>query len=437
MPKSVAALTALQVRRLKPDDKPLRDGGGLYLLPRPAGRHAWRLDYRFHGVRKTIGLGLFPDVGLAEARQQRQEARRLLALGQDPSEARRQERARHAAAHAAQRAAVLYTFERLALDWEGRQRVATATAEKNRWMLSTYLLPLLGAWGAQDLARSPRAVLDALRVIEQTGKLETARRARAKLGQIFRFGMIEGAIDADPTAILRGALPAPAVRHHPAVTDPADIGRLMRAIEGFTGQPATRAALRLSPLVFVRPGELRRAEWSEVDLSPTAPTWRIPGARMKMKAAHLVPLSRQAAGILRELQRLTGGGRYVFPCVRTASRPLSENTVTAALRRLGYAGDEMTAHGFRSMAATRLNEMGWRSDAIERQLAHAESNKVREAYTHAAQYLDERRAMMQAWADELDALRERAGRAPDALVQHTGVRVSAIRSRSAGADNRA
>lgn len=412
MAKTVLPLTAVQVRRLQPDGKPLRDGGGLYLLPRPGGRHAWRLDYRFRGVRKTISLGLWPDVGLAEARQQRQEARRLLALGQDPSEARKLERAAEQAAQKGQRAAVAYTFASLADDWERRQAVAQATADKNRWLLSVYLLPLLGTWGAQDLARNPRAVLDALRVIEETGKLETARRARSKLGQIFRFGMIEGTVDADPTVILRGALPAPRVRHHAAVTDPQEVGRLMRAIEGFTGQPATRAALRLAPLVFVRPGELRRAEWSEFDLDAAAPVWRIPGARMKMKAAHLVPLSTQAVDILRDLWRLTGGGRYVFPSVRTPARPMSENTLTAALRRLGYSGEEMTAHGFRSMAATRLNEMGWRADAIERQLAHAESNKVREAYTHAAQYLEERRAMMQAWADELGRLCVSVARPP-------------------------
>jgi integrase len=242
-----------------------------------------------------------------------------------------------------------------------------------------------------------------LRKIEETGKLETAKRAKIKAGQVFRYAVLEGKAASDPTATLRKALKAPKGKHHAAITEPAKMGELLRAIDGFTGQYVTLAALKLAPLVFVRPGELRQAEWTEFDLDGAI--WRIPGERMKMKAAHLVPLSHQAVAILRELQLLTGTGRYIFPGLRTASRPMSENTINAALRRLGYTGEEMTGHGFRSMAATRLNEMGWNADAIERQLAHAESNKVREAYTHAAQYLDERTRMMQAWADYLDALR--------------------------------
>jgi integrase len=214
---------------------------------------------------------------------------------------------------------------------------------------------------------------------------------------------LEGKADADPTASLRGALKPPKNKHHAAITDPVRMGELLRAIDGFAGQFVTLAALKLAPLVFVRPGELRQAEWREIDLDGAI--WRIPAERMKMKAAHLVPLAPQAVAILRELHPLTGEGRYVFPGLRTGSRPMSENTVNAALRRLGYSGEEMTGHGFRSMAATRLNEMGWNPDAIERQLAHAETNKVREAYTHAAQYLDERSRMMKAWANYLDALR--------------------------------
>jgi integrase len=215
--------------------------------------------------------------------------------------------------------------------------------------------------------------------------------------------MLEGKAESDPTASLRGALKAPKNKHHAAITDPMQMGELLRAIDGFAGQHVTLCALKVAPLVFVRPGELRHAEWPEFDLDDAM--WRIPAERMKMKAPHLVPLSTQAVAVLRELQALTGEGRYVFAGLRTASRPMSENTVNAALRRLGYSSDEMTGHGFRSMAATRLNEMGWNADAIERQLAHAESNKVREAYTHAAQYLEERKRMMQAWADYLDGLR--------------------------------
>jgi integrase len=268
------------------------------------------------------------------------------------------------------------------------------TANKSRWILESFLFPEIG--GLTMSAITPRVLLDALRKVEVTGKLETAKRAKVKAGQVFRYAVLEGKADSDPTPSLKGALKSPTQKHHAAVTDPVRIGELLRAIDGFTGQFATLKALQLGPLVFVRPGELRQAAWVEFDLAGAI--WRIPAERMKMKAAHLVPLSTQAVEILRDLYPLTGagGGHYIFPGLRTASRPMSENTVNAALRRLGYSGEEMTGHGYRSMAATRLNEMGWNADAIERQLAHAESNKVRAAYTHAAQYLDERTRMMQA-----------------------------------------
>jgi integrase len=272
---------------------------------------------------------------------------------------------------------------------------------KSRWVLETFLYPEIGRFPIAEV--TPRILLSALRKIEEAGKLETAKRAKIKAGQVFRYAMLEGRVEADPTGSLRGALKAPRNRHHAAITEPGRIGELLRAIDGFTGQPVTLAALKLAPLVFVRPGELRQAEWAEFDLDGAV--WRIPAERMKMKAPHIVPLSRQAIALLRDLYPLTGGGQYVFPGLRTARRPMSENTVNAALRRLGYGNEEMTGHGFRSMAASRLNEMGWNPDAIERQLAHAESNKVREAYTHAAQYLEERKRMMQAWANYLDGLR--------------------------------
>ena len=292
------------------------------------------------------------------------------------------------------------TFEVVAREWMARQTVARVTAEKNRWLLETFLFPEIGSRSIGEI--TPRELLDALRKIEATGKLETSARAKIKAGQVFRYAMLEGKAEIDPTASLRGALKAAKARHHSAVTEPAKIGQLLRDIEGFNGQPVTHAALKLAPLVFVRPGELRAAEWAEIDLD--AAMWRIRPERMKMKVAHLVPLSSQAVAILRDLHALTGGGQHVFPGLRPM-RPMSENTINAALRALGYSGDEMTGHGFRSMAATRLNEMGWNADAIERQLAHAETNKVREAYTHAAQYLSERTRMMQAWADYLDGLR--------------------------------
>jgi integrase len=392
-------LTDTAIRKAKPAEKPQRlfDGGGLYLEIAPAGGKWWRLKYRFGGKEKRLALGTYPDTGLADARMRRDDARKLLAAGIDPSEQRKAEKVERI--KAAEIAAD--TFEKVAREWMARQDVAEVTKLKNKWILETFLFPEIGALPLSSI--TPRVLLDALREIEGAGLLDTASRAKIKAGQVFRWAILEGKAESDPTASLRGALKAPKTKHHAAITEPTKVGELLRAIDGFTGQPVTLAALKLAPLVFVRPGELRHAEWAEIDLD--AAIWRIPGERMKMKAAHIVPLSSQAVAVLRELQLLTGSGRYVFPGIRTASRPMSENTVNAALRRLGYSKDEMTGHGFRSMAASRLNEMGWNADAIERQLAHAESNKVREAYTHAAQYLDERKRMMQGWADYLDGLR--------------------------------
>ena len=399
-------LTDIKIKSLKPRAALYRvaDGHGLSVEVPPTGALRWRYRYRHEGKAKMMGLGTYPAVGTAEARRRLHDARELVAQGIDPS-ARRKE-AKQATAEAIETAAD--TFGPIAREWMTTQEVAEVTANKTRWIIETFLLPDLESRPIREI--TPRELLGVLRKIEVTGKVETAKRARIKAGQIFRWAIIEDRAEIDPTASLRGALKAPKVKHHAAVTDPAKMGELLRAINGFTGQPATVCALRLAPLVFVRPGELRHAEWPEIDLDGAI--WRIPAEKMKMKAAHLVPLSAQAVAILRELHPLTGHGKYVFPSLRSLFRPMSENTVTAALRRLGYSGDEMTGHGFRSMAATRLNEMGWRADAIERQLAHAESNKVREAYTSAAQYLDDRKRMMQAWADYLDVLRTGADVVP-------------------------
>lgn len=404
-------LTPSAVTNAKAQAKPykLADERGMYLLVKPDGARWWRFDYRRPdtGKRNTLSLGTFPDVSLRMARERREEARRQLADGIDPGAVRQEARAAKVKAAAAEDM-VAYTFEVAAREWMARQDVAEVTANKTRWILEAFLFPEIGSTPLTEV--TPRLLLDALRKVEATGKLETAKRARVKAGQVFRWAILEGMAEIDPTASLRGALKPPKNKHHAAITDPARIGELLRAIDGFTGQPVTLAALKLAPLVFVRPGELRMAEWAEVDLDGAV--WRIPASRMKMKAAHIVPLSTQSVTILRDLCPLTGDGQYIFPSLRTASRPMSENTVNAALRRLGYGTDEMTGHGFRSMASSRLNEMGWNPDAIERQLAHAESNKVREAYTHAAQYLDERTRMMQAWADYLDALRAGASVIP-------------------------
>ena len=392
-------LTAATVRNAKPKERPykLADGAGLYLLVQPTGARYWRLKYRFAGTEKLLAVGVYPEITLADARVKREEARALLRAGADPSGERKREKM-------VQRLAGADTFGAIAAEWQARQTVSTATAAKTRWLLDTFALPYLGSRPIAEIT-APE-LLAVLRRVEHTGKLETALRVKVKAGQIIRYAIATGRATADPTASLRGALTRPVPKHHAAITDPKGIGALLRAIDSFTGYPVTIAALKLAPLLFVRPGELRAAEWGEIDFD--AALWRIPAARMKMRAAHLVPLCGQAIDILRDLKPLTGAGRFVFPSARTIKRPMSENALTAALRRLGYTGDEMTVHGFRSMAAVRLNEMGWNPDAIERQLAHAESNKVRDAYTSAAQYLDERKRMMQAWADYLDGLRSGA-----------------------------
>ena len=399
-------LTDTAIRKTKPSDtqKKLADGGGMYLLIKPDDGRYWRMDYRYDGKRKTLALGVYPTVTLADARQRREDARRLLANGVDPGEVRRTQKEAKAAAATV----TADTFEAVARAWLER-RIASGdkaeiTTRKDRWMLATFLFPALGA--RPITAITSLELRDALRAVDESGRRETASRTKIVAGQVFRWAVLEGKTHSDLTTPLRGLFATPKPNHHAAVTDPARIGELLRAIDGFSGQFVTLKALQLAPLVFVRPGELRHAAWAEFDLDGAI--WRIPGERMKMKAAHVVPLSTQAVSILRELQTLTGDGHFLFPGLRTVNRPMSENTVNAALRRLGYAKDEMTGHGFRSMAATRLNEMGWNADAIERQLAHAESNKVRAAYTHAAQYLDERTRMMQAWADYLDALRSGA-----------------------------
>lgn len=393
-------LTDLNLRQIQRRDRLYRvaDTEGLAIEVPPAGKLRWRYRYRFGGAARMLSLGTYPKVSLAEARRLRDSARKLLTEGIDPSEARQDEKRETvvAALEAAD------TFEAMAREWMARQQVAEVTANKTRWILETFLIPELGNMPIRDITAP--VLLKVLRKAEASGRLESAKRARIKAGQIFRYAILEGRADIDPTSSLRGALKAPKAKHHAAITDPARIGDLLRAIEGFDGQPVTKYALKIAPLVFVRPGELRHATWGEIDFDRRM--WRIPAERMKMKAAHLVPMSTQVIALFRELHEITGFGNFVFPGMLSATRPMSENTLNGALRRLGYSGDEMTSHGFRSMAATRLNEMGWRADAIERQLAHAESNKVREAYTHAAQFLDERTEMMQAWADYLDSLRE-------------------------------
>ncbi|KHK02354.1 tyrosine-type recombinase/integrase [Desulfovibrio sp. TomC] len=389
-------LTDTAVRNAKPGAKAVKlfDGGGLYLEVAPSGGKWWRLKYRHGGKEKRISLGVYPAVGLKDARTRRDEARKLIANGVDPSKARQEEKA--------EAAAEALTFEHVAREWYERFKPKWSASHSLDVIqrLEKNVFASLGPRPIRDIT-APE-LLAAVRLIEGRGAVESARRILQMCGQIFRYAIATGQADRDIAADLRGSLPPAREKHHASLTDPKAVAQLLRAIDGYEGSMVARCALRLAPLVFVRPGELRHAEWSEIDLDKAE--WRIPAAKMKMKEQHIVPLSRQAVAILLELHPLTGAGKYVFPSVRTSARPMSENTVLAALRRMGYTKDEMTGHGFRSMASTLLNEMGWNRDAIERQLAHAERNAVRAAYNFA-EHLPERRKMMQAWADYLEKLK--------------------------------
>ena len=389
-------LTATSIKNARAVDKPLKlfDGGGLYLLVNPNGSRWWRFKYRYLGKEKLLSFGTFPDVSLKHARERRDDARKRLAEDIDPGEHRK----------AMKTARVLRSensFEIVAREWFGKHSPNWAAGHSDKLIrrLERDLFPWLGSRPIADIT-APE-LLATLRRIESRGAIETAHRAQQNCSQVFRYAVATGRAERDPTADLRGALSPVKERHHASITDPKRVGELMRAIDGYRGSFVTKCALRLAPLVFVRPGELRKAEWSEFDLDSAE--WRIPAARMKAREQHIVPLAKQAVAILRELHALTGQKKHVFPGARTNGRAMSENTVNAALRRLGYAKDEMTGHGFRSMASTLLNEKGWHRDAIERQLAHAERNNVRAAYNFA-EHLPQRRKMMQAWADYLDKL---------------------------------
>ncbi|MGH8629214.1 MAG: tyrosine-type recombinase/integrase, partial [Burkholderiales bacterium] len=391
------SLTDKAIRAAKHTDKPVRlfDGGGLYLELAPNGGKWWRLKYRFNGKEKRLSLGVYPHVALKQARERRDDAKRLLAKGVDPSEQRKAEKA-----IITERAA--NSFEAVAREWIASfsKKWDEGYSDKLLKRLEHNVFPYLGGRPIAEI--TSKEMLGVLRKVESRGAIETAHRAKQNCGQVFRYAVATGRADRDPTVELKGALTPAKERHYPSIIDPKGIGALLRAIDGYDGSLVTKCALRLAPLTFVRPGELRRAEWTEFNLDKAE--WRIPAERMKMGEQHIVPLSTQAVAALQELKPLTGRGGYVFPGARTNGRPMSENTVNAALRRLGYAKDQMTGHGFRSMASTHLNEQGWHRDAIERQLAHAERDNVRAAYNFA-EHLPERRRMMQAWADYLDGLK--------------------------------
>lgn len=374
----------------------LFDEGGLFLIVRPSGGKLWRLKYRHQGKEQQLSLGVFPDVGLKEARKRRDDARTLIANGVSPAFEKKR-----AAAAASVNAA--NTFKAVAdefIDKREREGLKAITTGKAQWLLGQ-LEPALGQRPISEI--EPYELLAVLKRVELSGRYETARRLLAFSGRVFRYAVATTRAKRNIAADLRGALTAPTVKHHAAIIDPKGVGALLRAIDGFEGQPVTLWALRLAPHVFVRPGELRQAEWSEIDLE--AAVWRIPAGRMKMNREHAVPLSAQAVAILTEARGLTGAGRFVFPGQRTPTRPMSENTLNAALRRLGYSTDEMTSHGFRSTASTLLNESGkWSVDAIERALAHGDADGVRAAY-HRGAHWEERVRMAQWWSDHLDGLR--------------------------------
>jgi len=347
-------------------------------------------------IERLLSFGSYPEVSLKSARDLRDEARKRLAKGIDPGQLKREAKIASALGASNSFGAVAEEYI-LRMEQEGR---AEATLNKVRW-LCALLMPAIGTRPVAEV--TPHELLAVLKKIEQSGKRETAGRLRSFASRVFRYAVATARASDDPAHMLLGALVPPKAKHHAAITDPKALGELLRAIDGYRGQPATLFALRLAPHVFQRPGEVRQMEWSEVNFEKAV--WTIPAHRMKMREAHTVPLSPQAVGILKDVQGLTGSGRFVFPSIRSRTRPMSENTINAALRRLGYTAGEMTAHGFRSTASSLLNESGkWNPDAIERALAHREGNQVRAAY-HRSIYWSERVQMAQWWSDHLDMLR--------------------------------
>jgi integrase len=392
------ALTDIEIRQAKPRDAAfkLSDSGGLFLLITPSGGKLWRLKYRLLGREKLLSLGPYPTVSLADARTQRDAAKKLLLDGLDPNNEKRAERRRQENAEAD-------TFGLIAEEFihrETKAGKAAATTAKARWLLLDLAAKLKDRPISQITAPE---VLQVLRIIEGRGNRESATRCRSAISRVFRYAIVTSRATVDPTQALRGALLPPQVTHHAALTRPEQVGGLLLSIHSLENAPIIQRALSLLALCFPRPGELRHAQWAEIDLDKA--TWSISARVAKMRRAHLIPLSRQAVELFRELHTLTGHRKLVFPGYRTPNRPISDNSLTAALRRLGYSGDEMCAHGFRTTASTLLNESGrWNPDAIERALAHTDANSVRKAYARGT-YWDERVKMSQWWADHLDELR--------------------------------
>ena len=389
-------LTDTAIRNAKPKEKQYKiaDERGLYLLVLKSGKY-FRWDYRFAGKRKTMALGVYPDTSLALARKRRDEGRELLARDIDPSQLKKAKRA-------AMKEMAENNFESIAREWIAKQ--------KHKWSnghtcgvtrkLELNIFPWLGKRPIKQI--TAKDLLTVLGKMEKRGVPYSAGRVKAIVGQVFRYAIATDRAENDPSAALQGSLTPTITKHRATITAPKKIGGLLRAIDGYDGHIITICALKLAPLVFVRPGELRHAEWSEIDLDNVE--WKIPAEKMKMKRPHIIPLSRQAVEVFKEIYPVTGHGRYAFPSIRSVERPMSNNTMNAALRRMGYTKNDMTSHGFRAMSSTVLHEQGWPTDIVERQLAHTEQNKVKGAYDHA-EHLPQRRKMMQAWADYLDALK--------------------------------
>jgi integrase len=373
----------------------LSDGGGLQLWVFPHGSKLWRVAYRYGGKQKLLAVGPYPLVSLADAREARNDLKKQLRSGVDPSDARR---AAHTSAKQASNTFATFADQLLELKRKGGKAEATLT--KLTWLIGL-ALPKLGSRHPSKI--SAAEVLGVLRAVEQRERYETAKRLRAVIGAVFRLAVASGEAETDPTFALRDALASPPRKSRAAVTTPKEFGALLRVIDGFDGQPTTKAALQLLALLFPRPGELRAARWAEINWSDGV--WTIPADRTKMRRPHHVPLSKQALAVLAKLQQITGQGPFLFPSIRTVKKTLSENTFNAALRRLGYTQEEATAHGFRASASTLLNEAGlWNRDAIERQLAHVDEDEVRRAYARGF-FWEERIKMMQWWADYLDELK--------------------------------
>lgn len=391
-------LTDAAIRKAKRTAKPVRmfDGGGLYLEVAPSGGKWWRLKYRHGGKEKRLSLGTYPDTSLSDARGKRDSARKLLATDVDPGEHRK-------ATKAADEDRASNSLEAVSREWHTKQSATWVDLHASRIMLrlENDVFPWLGGRPIAEI--TAKDLLTTVNRVADRGAVESSHRILQNCGQIFRYAIATGRADRNPAADLRGALPPVKAKHLAAIVEPKAIGALLRSIDTYEGSLVTKCALKLAPLFFVRPGELRHAEWAEFDLEGAQ--WNIPGAKMKMGEPHLVPLASQAVDVLRDIHPLTGRGRYVFPSARSSQRPMSNNAVLSALRRMGYATDEMSGHGFRSMARTVLDEvLQFRPDFIEHQLAHAVRDPNGRAYNRTA-HLPERRAMMQQWADYLDTLK--------------------------------